>query len=97
MTKGLLALHTNKIVHRDLKPSNVLIFDRNVAKLADFGISRELESCTHGVQTDAGRGTLMWMPPEGLHAMGTTVCFKKVWKNFARKLFGIGCFLLVSV
>jgi len=26
-----------------------------------------------------------------------TVCFKKQWKNFAQKLFGICCFLLVSV
>ena len=72
MTKGLLALHNHKIVHRDLKPSNVLIFDRNVAKLADFGISRELKSCTRGLQTDARRGTLMWMPPEALQSADVT-------------------------
>jgi len=66
VTKGLLALHTKKIVHRDLKPSNILIFAGNVAKLADFGISRELESYTRGMETDIARGTPIWMPPEAI-------------------------------
>jgi len=42
---GLSALHDKGIVHRDLKPANVLIATeggRRVAKLADFGISRNL-------------------------------------------------------
>ena len=31
-------LHSIKIVHRDLKPENFL-FEKNVIKLADFGLS----------------------------------------------------------
>lgn len=38
-------LHARRILHRDLKPENVLL-SRNlrVAKLADFGISKQLEA-----------------------------------------------------
>ncbi len=34
---GLKQLHSNNIAHQDLKPSNVLVFDKNVSKLADLG------------------------------------------------------------
>lgn len=34
---GLDACHRNMIIHRDLKPSNLLISDRGILKLADFG------------------------------------------------------------
>ena len=74
--KPLLASHTKKIVHRDLKPSNILIFEGNVAKLADFGISRELESYTRGMETDIARGTPIWMSPEAIKAIGSTNPFQ---------------------
>ncbi|XP_035703950.1 serine/threonine-protein kinase/endoribonuclease ire-1 isoform X1 [Folsomia candida] len=75
-TRGLAVLHSARIVHRDLKPSNVLIFNGYVAKLADFGISKELDSCTQGVLTEAARGTRIWMPPEGLKAIGSSEPFR---------------------
>ena len=34
---GLQELHYRDIAHQDLKPSNVLIFKRNISKVADFG------------------------------------------------------------
>jgi serine/threonine protein kinase len=75
-TLGLKKLHDSNVVHRDLKPSNVLVFlTEKVAKLADFGISKELDSCTEGVVTEACRGTRIWMPPEGLRAIGSPIQF----------------------
>ncbi|OXA37873.1 serine/threonine-protein kinase/endoribonuclease IRE1-like [Folsomia candida] len=73
MTKGLAAMHSMNIVHRDIKPDNVLIFfGKNVAKLADFGISRVLQSMTKGTNTLADGGTRMWRPPEALEVIGTS-------------------------
>jgi serine/threonine protein kinase len=49
------------ILHRDIKPSNVLIDDRGVAKLADFGQSRKMErTITHS----NALGTVGWQAPE---------------------------------
>lgn len=36
---GMRFIHDNDIVHRDLKPENVLLSDKGVVKLTDFGVS----------------------------------------------------------
>ena len=43
VAEGMKFLHSCKdgVVHRDLKPENVLLNENLVAKIADFGISRE--------------------------------------------------------
>ena len=38
--KGLSYLHSNHVMHRDLKPCNILVNDRGVLKIGDFGLSR---------------------------------------------------------
>ncbi|MEV6829506.1 protein kinase [Amycolatopsis sp. NPDC051102] len=50
LADGLTALHRRRITHRDLKPENVLVRGRSPAVelvLADFGLSRRLNSTTH--------------------------------------------------
>jgi serine/threonine protein kinase len=59
--------HARGIIHRDIKPENVLIGEKGVVKLADFGIAKALNSvATQHFQTTAGctYGTPAYMAPE---------------------------------
>lgn len=38
--QGLLYLHSERVIHRDIKGGNILIDDRGVVKLCDFGASK---------------------------------------------------------
>jgi cyclin-dependent kinase 10 len=40
LLRGLRYLHSNFIVHRDLKVSNLLMTDKGILKVADFGLAR---------------------------------------------------------
>ncbi|GAM23863.1 hypothetical protein SAMD00019534_070380 [Acytostelium subglobosum LB1] len=63
---GMCYLHTNfdePIIHRDLTSSNVLLNgDYSVAKINDFGLSKEMKS-GHNEMT-AAMGSMAWMAPE---------------------------------
>ncbi len=68
---GLMELANLGILHRDLKPANILLVD-DVWKLADFGISRNLEEST-GTYTFLGAGTIPYMAPELWKGQAATV------------------------
>jgi NIMA (never in mitosis gene a)-related kinase 2 len=56
-------LHENQIVHRDLKPSNALVTDGGeTVKLADFGLTIQLENNVCERATEAG--TPLYAAPE---------------------------------
>jgi eukaryotic-like serine/threonine-protein kinase len=53
--------HRQTVLHRDLRPSNVLVTDRGLVKVADFGTSRFLEIAAHGTTVI---GSPPYMAPE---------------------------------
>lgn len=57
---ALRYMHERGVMHRDVKASNVLIDERGVCKLADFGLARREEL---GVECSVV-GTPYWMAPE---------------------------------
>lgn len=59
--EGLAHMHEAGWVHGDLKPSNVLIMADGSVRLADFGLSVELDG-THGYLPPVG--TSDYLPPE---------------------------------
>lgn len=63
MTEGLAAAHAGAIIHRDIKPSNVIVTQRGVVKVVDFGLAR-LASSTGSTQSLSRAGTIGYMSPE---------------------------------
>ncbi|RHY48014.1 hypothetical protein DYB28_003823 [Aphanomyces astaci] len=60
--QGLAYLHEQNIVHGDLKPQNLLIGERGVVKIADFGISQNLYGSKQKLLE--AMGTPAFMSPE---------------------------------
>jgi tRNA A-37 threonylcarbamoyl transferase component Bud32 len=60
---GLAAAHDEGVLHRDLKPSNIMIDERGVVQITDFGLATTAASVSGG---SAREGTPLYMSPEQL-------------------------------
>ncbi len=63
---GLGAAHEAGIVHRDIKPANILLDDKGLPVLTDFGLAKDEEHADRTALTQGGSilGTPQYMSPE---------------------------------
>lgn len=87
LLRAVSHLHESFVIHRDIKLSNLLLTNRGVLKLADFGLAREFaeppEPCTTNVVT------IWYRAPElllGSRAYGIAVDVWSIGCNFGELL-----------
>jgi TolB-like protein/Tfp pilus assembly protein PilF/predicted Ser/Thr protein kinase len=63
IAEGLREAHKKGIVHRDIKSANIMVTDKSLTKIMDFGLAR-IEGTTLFTKEGTTMGTVAYMSPE---------------------------------
>ncbi|RMZ92566.1 hypothetical protein DV736_g138, partial [Chaetothyriales sp. CBS 134916] len=73
---GLSYLHSRNIIHRDIKGANILVDNRGMVKISDFGVSKKTSfngmNAAPGTRTSL-QGSVFWMAPEVVRQTGQSI------------------------
>ena len=67
IASGMCYFAKKGFVHRDLAARNILVSEDDQCKIADFGMSRNLDDEAYYVCTHGGKIPVKWTAPEALH------------------------------
>ncbi|XP_050440178.1 insulin-like receptor [Adelges cooleyi] len=75
---GMAYLSFKKYVHRDLAARNCMVGEKNIVKVGDFGLTRDIYQTDYYRKDSEGMMPIRWMAPESLKH-GLFTCFSDVW------------------
>jgi formylglycine-generating enzyme required for sulfatase activity/tRNA A-37 threonylcarbamoyl transferase component Bud32 len=67
--EGLKEAQRLQVLHRDIKPDNLMLGERSVLKIADFGIAKPVQDDFNMTMTAELMGTPLYMSPEQCRAV----------------------------
>ena len=91
LLEGIKVLHKAGVCHRDIKLENILINNRNVLKIADFGYSKSVNPGITSVWCKTKCGTLQYCAPEMFRINRT-----KFYDGMKADMWSVGvvCFMM---
>ena len=86
--EGLCYLHARNIIHRDIKGANILVDNRGMVKISDFGVSKKTNfngmNSAPGTRTSL-QGSVFWMAPEVVRQSG---------QSLQSDIWSVGCLIV---